>query len=245
MSMTVPPAVPQLHLPMQAAAPEGPADLTMLYVMHHAFRRDLRDLARVVPLTPVGDRRAWQRLESRWALLSDVLHNHHETEDAWLWPELLRRAAPDERALLEAMAAEHADLDPILEACRDGFASMVARPCEDVRSALAVRLAGAREALSRHLAHEESEALALLQRVFTHRDWEEVDAHFKDHLSPGLVIRMVPWALHELPREVQRHVFSMAGGSGFRLVWLATRRRFERGQVAAFGRTAASAAQKP
>ena len=235
--------VPQLRLPMQAAAPEGPADLTMMYVMHHAFRRDLRDLARVVPVTPVEDRRAWELLESRWALLSDVLHNHHETEDAWLWPELLRRAAPDERALLEAMEAEHADIDPMLDACRDGLAAMVAHPSADLRAALAVRLAGAREALSRHLAHEESDALALLQRVMSHRDWEEVDAHFKDHLGPALVVRMVPWALHELPREVRRHVFAMAGGSGFRLVWLATRRRFERRQEATFGRSGAATAQ--
>lgn len=32
-----------LMLPGQAAAPEGPADLTMMYVLHHAFRRDLDD----------------------------------------------------------------------------------------------------------------------------------------------------------------------------------------------------------
>lgn len=32
----------QLRLPGQAAALEGPVDLRMMYVMHHAFRRDRR-----------------------------------------------------------------------------------------------------------------------------------------------------------------------------------------------------------
>ena len=36
----------QLTLPGQAATADGPLDMTMMYVMHHAFRRDLRALAR-------------------------------------------------------------------------------------------------------------------------------------------------------------------------------------------------------
>ena len=230
--------VPQLRLPGQAAAPDGPADMTMMYLMHHAFRRDLRDFARVVPLTPVGDRRAWSLLEARWALFSQVLHNHHDGEDAWLWPELLRRAEPDERALLEAMEAEHAEIDPALQACRDGFSAMVSRPSEDVRAALAVRLTATREALSRHLQHEEAEAIALLQRVLTHEEWEEIDAHFKEHLSTRLLLRMVPWALHEVPREVREQVLSMPGGFGFRVVWLLSRGRFARRERRAFARPA-------
>ena len=31
----------QLFLPGQAAAPDGPDDMQMMYLMHHAFRRDL------------------------------------------------------------------------------------------------------------------------------------------------------------------------------------------------------------
>src|SRR3954454_20772298 len=69
MSTTSPHAhVPQLRLPGQAAAPEGPVDMTMMYLMHHAFRRDLSLFATTVPRTPVEDRRAWRALEERWAL---------------------------------------------------------------------------------------------------------------------------------------------------------------------------------
>jgi hypothetical protein len=219
--------VPQLCLPMQAAAPEGPVDLSMMYLMHHAFRRDLREFARVVPVTPVDDRLAWRRLEARWALFASVLHNHHAEEDTWLWPELLRRAEPEERDLLRAMEDEHAEIDPALQACRDGISAMVARPSEDLRSALAVRLVATREALGRHLAHEESEALALLQRTMTNAEWEELDAHFKENIPLGLLLRMVPWALHEVPREARERVWALQPGV-FQVVWALTRGRFAR-----------------
>ena len=53
-----------LTLPGQAAAPDGPLDMTMMYVMHHAFRRDLRALARAARVTPLGDRVAWRELDA-------------------------------------------------------------------------------------------------------------------------------------------------------------------------------------
>ena len=59
----------QLRLPGQAAAPEGPVDMIMMYLMHHAFRRDLAAFAAAVPHTPVEDTGAWGALAARWALL--------------------------------------------------------------------------------------------------------------------------------------------------------------------------------
>jgi len=227
--------VPQLRLPGQAAAPEGPVDMTMMYLMHHAFRRDLSLFATAVPRTPVEDRGAWRALEKRWALFSTALHHHHAGEDAWLWPELVRRAEPEERVTLEAMEAEHAEIDPLLEACRDGLASMAATPSAETRAALAVRLVAARESLARHLEHEESDTIALLQRVFTQQDWDDVDEHFKAELTLGKLLRLVPWALQGVPADVREGLFAQPGGGAHRAVWLLTRRGFERAHRRAFG----------
>ena len=49
----------QLRLPGQAAAPDGPLDPFMMYVLHHGFRRDLADFAATVPVTPVDDAGTW------------------------------------------------------------------------------------------------------------------------------------------------------------------------------------------
>ena len=42
----------QLRFPGQAAAHPGPADMTLMYVMHHAFRRDLAAFAAAATATP-------------------------------------------------------------------------------------------------------------------------------------------------------------------------------------------------
>jgi hypothetical protein len=225
---------PPLRLPGQAAAPEGPVDMTMMYVAHHAFRRDLRDFARAVPATPVADRAAWRALERRWAVFADVLHHHHAEEDAHLWPALVARVSDADRATVEAMEDEHAGIDPLLQACRDGFAAMAGAPSEDTRSALAVRLVAAREGLGRHLAHEETETIALVQRVLTAAEYDEIDERFKEKLTPRRLLRIVPWALVGIPTEVRETLFSRPGGTAHRLVWWVSRRSFDRLQRAAF-----------
>ena len=120
--------ITQPRLPRQFAAPEGPVDMTMMYVMHHAFRRDFEHFAAVVPKTPVADPAAWRALDQRWALLAEALHHHHHGEDTWLWPALLEKASDADRATLLAMEAEHELIDPLLDACAAGFSAMVAKP---------------------------------------------------------------------------------------------------------------------
>ena len=115
----------QLRLPGQAAAPEGPVDMQMMYVMHHAFRRDLGRFAEAAQRTPVQDRTAWRLLARRWAIFSEVLHEHHSGEDAGMWPWLLEHGTPADRSTLEAMEAEHAEIDPLLASCAEGFERLV------------------------------------------------------------------------------------------------------------------------
>lgn len=226
--------ITQPRLPRQFAAPEGPVDMTMMYVMHHAFRRDFEHFAAVVPKTPVGDAAAWRALDQRWALLAEALHHHHHGEDTWLWPALLEKATDADRTTLLAMEAEHEQIDPMLEACAAGFKAMVGRPDEDTRNALAVRLAAARESLGRHLEHEEGDAIAILQEVFTHEEWEAIDAHFKEGVPLRQVLKLVPWALHELPAATRQHLFAEKGGGVHKLMWRLTRGRFERLHRVAF-----------
>jgi hemerythrin-like domain-containing protein len=224
----------QIHLPGQTAAPEGPVDMFMMYVMHHAFRRDLTKLTEAARCTPASDRVAWRLLQQRWQVFSEALHGHHSGEDAGLWPLLLERGSEDERETLEAMEAEHAEFDPLLDACTEGFARLAEHVDDDARAALAVRLAATRECLARHLEHEETGAIPIIQRVLSQDDWERLEEeHFKEDLSPGKVVRVVPWAAYGVPRDVLDDVFAKTG-FGFKVVWLVTRRRFLRQEARAF-----------
>lgn len=224
----------QLRLPGQAAAPDGPVDMQMMYVMHHAFRRDLARFVEAAKHTPVEDRATWQLLASRWALFADVLHHHHSGEDAGLWPWLLDHGTPADRATLEAMEAEHAEIDPSLAACAEGFERLISHADEDARAALVVRLVATRDSLARHLAHEETDAMAILQRLMTQEEWDALDEEFfKKDLEFRRVVALVPWAAYGLPREVLDRAFAESG-LGFKLVWMATRRRFARREERAF-----------
>jgi iron-sulfur cluster repair protein YtfE (RIC family) len=228
----------QMRLPGQTAAPDGPADLRMMFLMHHAFRRDLDAFATAAPVTPVDDVAAWTAMNRRWALLSQALHHHHTGEDTLLWPLLHARADATGRATLDAMEAEHGEIDPLLEAAAQGLAAMAAGGDEDVRGALAVRLSALRQSLGRHLRHEETEALPLLQATMTAQEWVDVQAELAKGVSFGQVLRLVPWLAHRVPADVRAGLFAEKGGRVHQAVWLLTRRRFERQDRTAFRHSA-------
>ncbi|WP_028660859.1 hemerythrin domain-containing protein [Nocardioides insulae] len=222
-----------LLLAGQAAAPPGPVDMTMMYVMHHAFRRELHRFAAAAEHTPAGDTATWAALADRWAFFGEVLHGHHTGEDAGIWPYLLERADQKERATLEAMEAEHERIDPLLDICSKRFAVLAdihaePRHREETRAALAVRLAETREVLGQHLAHEEAEALVILQRHMSPADWERLEAeHFHGQHSIGFMLFVVPWIADGLPGEALNRAFGLAG-QAMRVVWWVGLPRYRR-----------------
>ncbi len=225
-------------LPGQHASPAGPVDLTNMYVMHHAFRRDLADFVSAVEAAPVGDRLRWEALRWRWTLFASVLHSHHSAEDAGLWPLLVQRVSgrhDDARSVLDAMQAEHARIDPVLEECTEGFTRLAEGSTEQVRQALNRSLAATVELLDAHLGHEERDAMALVQRYLTPADWARVEKeHFRPAYSPSEVWWVVPWSQLGLPAEVRRRTMH-EGGLPIRILWRLSRGSFARRQAAAFG----------
>jgi iron-sulfur cluster repair protein YtfE (RIC family) len=224
----------QLRFPGQAAAHPGPVDMTMMYVMHHAFRRDLAAFAAAAAATPAQARTTWRALAARWDVFAAALHHHHTGEDAGLWPLLLERADADGRGTLAAMESEHAEIDPLLAACTAGFARLSAEADDDARAALAIRLTATRASLARHLEHEETQAIAIVQQVMTEQEWQEVEqVHFRSGLRTADVLALVPWALHRVPPPLRRSVFARSGRP-HHAMWLLTRRRFEQRERVAF-----------
>jgi iron-sulfur cluster repair protein YtfE (RIC family) len=190
-----------------------------------------------VASTSVNDRGTWVALRDRWARFAHVLHGHHSLEDAELWPCLQTAvtAAADVEAqgVLDAMAAEHSEIDPLLAGVADGLDRMIAAPSLDARAALAVRMVAARDSLDRHMAHEEQSALPLVQRYLTLQDWAAMEAASPKG-KPGELAFIVPWVLHEMPTHAMPRV---KGFGGPVLIGLGRlfRRSFERKERRAFG----------
>ena len=92
-------------------------DMTMMFVMHDALRRDLDRIARLAARAD-DDPKHILRTAAGWEMFKSYLHAHHTSEDELLWPPL-RNALPDDSygtALLDAMEAEHATIDPLIDA---------------------------------------------------------------------------------------------------------------------------------
>ena len=184
---------PQLRLAGQTWVADGPHDLAGMYVMHHAFRRDVDRFAAAVAATPAADREVWQALQRRWSGFADVLHHHHSIEDEAIWPPLLDAVTRDDRAVLEAMEAEHDTIDPQLEACAAGFAAMAAGAGEDARRALDVRVSAARASLLRHLEHEETGALPLVQAHMSVEQWAASERVAEKAFGLRDLVFLLPW----------------------------------------------------
>ena len=228
----------QLRLPGQVAAPDGPIDMKMMYLMHHAFRRDLDLFAAAVRATPAGDQGTWALLADRWDLFAEALHEHHTVEDEGVWPALEQAGPVEVAATLAAMEAEHGEIDPILRSCEAGFAKLAAAGDEDTRNALVVRLCAGKESLGRHLAHEETDAIAIIQEVMSDDDWKRLETeHFKPRMTLSLLLNAIrwaiPWLLQELPPAGRAKAFATAAPAQ-RVIWWLTRAGFARRERRAF-----------
>lgn len=160
-------------------------DFIAMYAAHDAFRRDLERLGKAAA-DGTADAPA---VLAGWANFRHQLHIHHSAEDSDLWPRVQRKVIdrPDDVALLAAMEAEHAGLDPLLTAVDTALAERSAKLPELVE-ALA-------SALDEHLGHEEENTLPLMQEVLTEADWRAFTGRIVEQQGLRGAAVFVPWIL--------------------------------------------------
>ena len=222
-------------LPGQAAAPEGPADLTMMYVLHHGFRRDLARFVVAVQRTPRTELPTWVALLERCTLRAPAARPPPQGGRVRLAP--LRAAVsgdPKAVEVLDAMEAEHATIDPLLAAVRGTTSSTCRGPPTPERSTRSRPTSSERRGWDEHLGHEERDAIGLLQRYVAADDWAELErTRLRGGLGPGDLLRLLPWSVQDLPGSVADDLLAEAG-LPFRVLLRLGRRRYERLDSAAF-----------
>lgn len=179
-------------------------DMTMMYTMHAALRRDLDSIARVTA-SPNDDPRHILRTAAGWQMFTSYLTIHHTAEDDLLWPQMRAVLADDSDgvALLDAMEAEHAAIDPLLAAIDAALADRDSGPRRlgELTDALAI-------ALRRHLDHEEAEGLALVDATLTEQQWRAFGAEGGRRVAAD-VHRYLPWLLDGASPEVTATVLGL------------------------------------
>jgi hypothetical protein len=167
-------------------------DLSTMFTIHAALRRDLEQVARIAGRP---DRTDATRLRAAlgWQQFKKFLIVHHQTEDDALWPALRATVAdhPDQLALVDALEQEHAVIDPLLEAIDvaaadpgDGYRSLA-----DIIDELVAKLGG-------HLTHEESDGLDLIDAALSVDDWQRFGRVHGQRLIDDASTYM-PWLLND------------------------------------------------
>jgi hypothetical protein len=165
-------------------------DMTMMFAMHDALRRDLERVGRIAVRLD-DDPAKLLGAAAGWEMFKKFLVNHHQSEDEALWPALRAAvaASPGQLALVDALEREHAAIDPLLAAVDDA----VGDPAEGPE-----RFGGVVDALiielSAHLTHEEKDGLALIDASLTEQEWLRFTAANADRNRPDAA-RYLPWLL--------------------------------------------------
>src|SRR3984893_18321591 len=143
-------------------------DMSMMFAMHDALRRELVQVGRIARLRDDHPGRPL-RAALGWELFKKFLLVHHQSEDDILWPTLRTNVAgqPDRVALADALEAEHAVIEPLLIAIDAAAADpdYGYQRFGDVIDELAAKLTA-------HLAHEESDGLPLIDASLTPQEWQ-------------------------------------------------------------------------
>jgi len=168
---------------------------------HVAFRRDAAALIAAVNAVEPSDYIGAGRLADAFAVTVAMLHEHHETEDELIFPELIERA-PAFAGVVMTLSLEHVDVDDVVDDIKRDLAILAAGTARafEVHERLTQQVETFKTLIDLHLEAEEVHALPLLQRYFS---TEEIDAVGDAHLAKNAdkLNVMIPWAATALPTE--------------------------------------------
>lgn len=201
------------------ADPAGPADTSMMRIVHSALRRDIARAQAALSEPPYPDEAQRTAIGDHLRWMMGFLQHHHEAEDGSLYP-MVRAARPDAADLLDDMDSEHAAIQPAAVALLDAARRYSADPSS--REAVLNALGELSDVLLPHLQREEDEAMPVVSSTITERqlrDWEQTHNvkplslpekaftgnWIRDGLSAqdeAIVAQLVP----AIPRWLIRHV---------------------------------------
>jgi hypothetical protein len=166
-------------------------DVSMMFAMHDALRRELVQVARIASRT---DDHPGQLLRTAlgWELFKKFLLVHHQSEDDTLWPDLRTKVAgqPDRLALAYALEAEHAVIEPLLTAIDAAAADpdYGYQRFGDIVDELITKLTA-------HLKHEETDGLPLIDASLTEQQWQHFAQVHAERIA-GDAPTYMPWLLN-------------------------------------------------
>ena len=175
----------------------GAIDVSVMLLVHDAFRRDLSRLAAAVRSLIAPDDRRAAALAEHWGFVSGQLHHHHHAEDDQLWP-LVRhhiQGRPADLEILDVMEAERGRIDPLVDAVTTNFAQLARSPGPAESVATAGALDHLASELGAHLDREERRAIPVIAANLTAEDYATFAKAQQRAVGLRGAARFFPWIL--------------------------------------------------
>lgn len=225
-----------------STASGSPPDLTSYRGIHATIRRANDQLvAGIDNLSPIISDRPTAAALGRWFNgYRGELHSHHVIEDVIFFPALAERVPSfDEYAV--GLDADHHRLDELLDAVGRGLERLQAdEDWADARCATIAAAVELRDLMASHLEVEDRDILPMFERHFGAEEYLELDKLALANVDVRQALFAVPWFMATAPSDARAHTWGHAP-LALKVVFFATRRRYARLELAAFGLSAASA----
>ena len=141
------------------------------------MRRSSEQLHHTLTTLDPGDRNRTAALEEWFSGYAEQSRAHHRVEDEVVFPALARRV-PTYESFGETLTAEHRHLDDVLGDIGSGLADLTHGRTEVLGRTVALS-AELHEALASHLEVEDEDVLPLIERHFSCREFEALDAQLR------------------------------------------------------------------
>ena len=169
---------------------------------HVAFRRDADALVAAVNAVEPSDNIGAGRLADAFAVTVAMLHEHHETEDELIFPELIKRS-PAFAGVVMTLSLEHVDVDDVVDDINRDLAMLTGKSSRaiEVHARLTRQVETFRTLVDLHIEVEEEHALPLFLRCFT---TDEIDAIGDEHFAKNAdkLTVMIPWSASAMTPDV-------------------------------------------
>ena len=211
-------------------------DLTTYLILHRGMRFDAARLAAAVQGVSEDERSRRGTALGRWyAGYYRELHEHHTVEDEIFFPAILE-PVPVFDSQIDRIEAEHHRLEELLQRTTRTLQG-IADPNVDWPQASAEAIettAELRMLLDLHLGFEDADVLPLFVRHFGREEYEDLDERAMKTVKLDLLKFTIPWIMEVANAEEKEKLFAGAPFA-FKLLWYATRRRYNRMARNAFG----------
>ncbi|MBV6508986.1 MAG: hypothetical protein JJLCMIEE_02053 [Acidimicrobiales bacterium] len=144
--------------------------------IHDVFRREFPLMSDLIRAVADGDAERAALLAGHLRLVLDVVQVHHDAEEQFIWSRLPERA-PDARALVDTMLAQHAQVHALEATIRDQLARWESSSDATSGEALAEAVDAFTDALVAHAVQEEGEPLPIIVEHLTPAEWGEFVAY--------------------------------------------------------------------